>query len=238
MRATEGSVHVWRADLATIGDQPAQLLCKEERARAARILPERKRVLWARSRGVLRALLGRYLDRDPRTLRFVLGPHGKPGLLRDDTESVEDLRFNLSHSGSLALYAVTVGRAVGIDVEVPRRRVNELAVAERVLGSAHAQRLGDFGSQARARGLLRAWVTHEAVVKCRGVGLATPPEGPRPDDLWTAELDVGPPAAAAVAVAGGPCELRCRDWGPRAGVDVPSGYLGVDRSHQTARSQI
>ena len=160
--------------------------------------------MWARSRGVLRALLGRYLDRDPRTLRFVLGPHGKPALLRDDTESVEDLRFNLSHSGSLALYAVTVGRAVGIDVEVSRPRVNELAVAERMLGG--------LSSQARARGLLRAWVTHEATVKCLGVGLATPPKGPHPDDPWTAELDVGPPAAAAVAVAGGPCELRCYRW--------------------------
>src|SRR5271168_3240092 len=133
VRATDGVIHVWRADLTTIEDDLEDLLCAEELARASRILPERKRILWARSRGVLRALLGRYLDRDPRTLRFVVGPHGKPGLLRDDTESVEDLRFNLSHSGSLALYAVTVGRAVGIDVEVPRRRVNELAVAERVL---------------------------------------------------------------------------------------------------------
>jgi 4'-phosphopantetheinyl transferase len=212
VRGTAGVVDVWQADLARVEDRFGELLCAQEFARAARILPERKRVLWARSRGVLRALLGRYLDHDPRTLRFVLGPHGKPALLRDDTESVEDLRFNLSHSGSLALYAVTVGRAVGIDVEVPRRRVNELAVAERVLGAAQAQRLGGFDSQARARELLRAWVLHEAVVKCRGVGLATPLESPHPVDLWTAELDVGPPAAAAVAVAGGPCELCCYLW--------------------------
>ena len=80
VRATEGSVDIWRADLAAIGDRPEQLLCDEELARAVRIVPARKRALWARSRGVLRALLGRYLDRDPRTLRFALGPHGKPAL--------------------------------------------------------------------------------------------------------------------------------------------------------------
>ena len=138
---------------------------------------ERNRVLWARSRGVLRALLGRYLDRDPRKLRFVLGPHGKPALLFEGPGPATDLRFNLSHSGCLALYAVTVGRNVGIDVETPRRRVDELAVAERVLGSEQAQRLAGFKSDARAREFLRAWVAHEAVVKCLGLGLATPLEG-------------------------------------------------------------
>jgi hypothetical protein len=33
-----------------------------------------------------------------------------------------------------------------------------------------------------------------------------------PADLWTAELDVGPQAAAAVAVVGGRCELCCWEW--------------------------
>jgi phosphopantetheinyl transferase len=96
------------------------------------------------------------------------------------------LRFSLSHSGGLALIAVTAGREVGVDIECARERYT-----------------AEF---------LRAWVAHEAVVKCRGVGLATPPAGPHPDDPWTAELDVGPPAAAAVAVADGPCELRCYRW--------------------------
>ena len=68
-------------------------------SRAARILSERNRTLWIRSRGVLRALLGRYLERDPRELRFVLGPHGKPALGREGMDAGEDLRFNLSHSG-------------------------------------------------------------------------------------------------------------------------------------------
>jgi 4'-phosphopantetheinyl transferase len=211
VRATEGSVHIWRADLTGIGDRPTQLLCEEELARAARIVPARKRVLWARSRGVLRALLGRYLDRDPLDLCFALGPHGKP-TLSQEARATGDLRFNLSHSGGLALYAVTAGRAVGIDVEVARRRVDELAIAERVLGSEQARRMAGLNSRARARAFLRAWVAHEAVVKCLGLGLATPLTASPPPDLWTASIDVGPRAAAAVTVAGGPCELRRWDW--------------------------
>ena len=218
VRVTEGSVHVWRADLTTVEDDLEDLLCTEELARAAQIVHPRKRVLWARSRGMLRALLGRYLDRDPLDLRFALGPHGKPALSSEGhtrPEATGDLHFNLSHSGGLALVAVTAGRAVGIDVEVAaRRRVDELAVAARVLGDEQARRLAVFDSQARARAFLHAWVAHEAVVKCLGLGLglATPLEGSPPADLWTAAVDVGPRAAAAVAVAGGPCELRFRDW--------------------------
>lgn len=218
MRATAGVVvcagvvDVWQADLTAIGGRPRELLCEEELARAARILPERKRTLWARSRGVLRVLLGRYLDCDPRTLRFVLGPHGKPALLRDDTESVEDLRFNLSHSGGLALYAMTVGQEVGVDVEVPRRRVDELALAARVLGREQARRLASIEDPvSRAQRFTRAWVAHEAAMKCLGLGLAPPAETLR-DDLWSTQLDVGPGATAAIAVAGGRCELRCREW--------------------------
>jgi phosphopantetheinyl transferase len=243
-KATTGVVDVWRADLAGVGNELEDLLCPQERERAARIAPERSRgiapernrVLWARSRGVLRALLARYLDADPRTLRFELGTHGKPALAREEagpgmatgagvatgaheaTGAGEGLRFNLSHSGPLMLVAVTAGRNVGVDVERPRKRYTT-----------------EF---------LRTWVAHEAALKCRGsalIGLgsgltAAPPEaslqegllpegrlrggplpgGPLQGALWTAELDAGPQAAAAAVavedVGGGQCELRCWEW--------------------------
>lgn len=187
-RARKGIVHVWRADLVAVGDTLEDLLCADELARAARIVPERNRVLWARSRGVLRALLARYLDRDPLELRFVLGPHGKPALSPEGPAPAMDLRFNLSHSGGLALVAVSAGREVGVDIESARERYT-----------------AEF---------LRAWVAHEAAVKCHGGGLTTPRGDSPATDLWIAELDAGPQAAAAVAVAvdGGRCELRCYPW--------------------------
>jgi 4'-phosphopantetheinyl transferase len=197
VRASADSVHVWRADLAAIANVDGDdgwvedLLSADERARAARIVDRHRRVLWARSRGMLRALLGRYLDRDPCTLEFVFGPHGKPALLgAGPARAAAELRFNLSHAGGLALVAVSSGREVGVDIERPRERYT-----------------AEF---------LRAWVAREATVKCRGTGLIAPPplppQGSQEDGLWTAELDLGPDATAAVAIAGGRCELRCREW--------------------------
>jgi phosphopantetheinyl transferase len=195
VRARAGAIDVWWADLTAVGGELEQLLCAEERERAAQIVRERDRVLWARSRGVLRALLGRYLDRDPRTLEFVLGAHGKPALRQRAGLTAEgpggmgpagDLRFNMSHSGTLALYSITAGYEVGIDIERARQRYTP-----------------EF---------LRAWVAREAAGKCRGTGLATSGAAPSQDELWTAELDVGPDAAGAVAVEDGSCELCCWEW--------------------------
>lgn len=189
---------VWRIDLSRrTNDGLAELLCAQEHVRAERIVDARRRVLWARSRGVLRALLARYLDADPRELRFELGAYGKPMLRSEPRETCqdngsgagEDLCFSLSHSGELMLLAVTDGREVGVDVERARGRYT-----------------AEF---------LHTWTMREATVKCLGSGLTSAPiasEG-APDGMWTAELDVGPRAFAAIAVEGGEeCKLRPGEW--------------------------
>ncbi len=186
---------VWRVDLNRAADAGlTELLGAGERARAKRIVDARRRALWIRSRGVLRALLASHLDADPRELRFASGAHGKPALCeRAGVESRPgegpDLRFNLSHSGALMLLAVTAEREVGIDLERGRER----HTAES----------------------LRAWTVREARAKCLGLGLGAMAMAGEDTlgEMWTAELDVGPRAFAAVALAGPrACELRRRDW--------------------------
>jgi 4'-phosphopantetheinyl transferase len=220
----DATVHVWRADLETVGDELSGLLCGDERARAASFLHERDRRLWTRSRGVLRALLGRYLHVDARTLRFSAGAHGKPALLEefDDAsgpsvaaESAPStlISFNLSHSSKLALYAFTTTAAVGVDVELARRPIDVLAIAARIFGPAETRRLQELDRPTREREFLRAWVRHEAQLKCLGVGIGGAAEiDARQPKPWVAELEVGPQAAAAVAVQAPPRELRCWDW--------------------------
>src|ERR1700677_2321547 len=72
-RGAAGAVHVWRADLRAVDDELGELLCEQELARAERLLSHSDRVRWTRCRGVLRALLARYLGLDPRALEFSLG---------------------------------------------------------------------------------------------------------------------------------------------------------------------
>jgi 4'-phosphopantetheinyl transferase len=221
--APAGDVHVWRADLAAIPDELCGLLCGEERARAERLLSECGRQLWMRSRAVLRALLGRYLQRDPRELRFATGTHGKPALSVHSPEPGGEpeptpsagISFNLSHSGRLALYAFAATGAVGVDVELSRRPIDAVAIAARTFGPAEAERLAGLDPVTRQREFLRAWVRHEAALKCLGVGIGGADAGVEEPKPWVAELDVGPGTAAAVAVETPPQALHCWEWSLR-----------------------
>jgi 4'-phosphopantetheinyl transferase len=200
------SVHVWRVDLSALDDDLAELLSDEERARAERFTHDREQRLWMRSRGMLRTLLGRYLTVGPSALRLAVGVHGKPELPAESRIS-----FNLSHSRHLALYGFTDMGSVGVDVELPRRSIDEVALAARAFGPPEAQSLADLDRETRTREFLRMWTRHEAELKFRGIGMGGPPvdAGRKP---WIAELAVGSQAAAAIASQEPPRTLHCWDW--------------------------
>jgi 4'-phosphopantetheinyl transferase len=164
---------------------------------------------------LLRALIGRYLETEPDEVSFLIGKNGKP-TVRDNRpvrsrSPAARLHFSLSHSRHVALYAFTEIGPVGVDVEaIARRKINELAVAERVLGPAVRRRLGEFDAVARRREFLRAWTQHEAERKRSGVGLRSDrvmDEDGAP--AWSVDLALGPACVAAVAVSNPPTELCC-----------------------------
>jgi 4'-phosphopantetheinyl transferase len=205
-------VDVWRADLTADGERERELLSASEQQRAARFAREELGRRWGRARGILRALLGRYAGLDPRALQFAAGLHGKPSL-----DGAPRPRFNVSHSGGIALYAFALDREVGVDVELPRRQLDTLAIAERALGEVQAARLRALPPAEREREFLRGWVRYEAVLKCHGTGIGGADAGPTGPQPWLCELAIEPPGAAALAVEGAACEVRCWRWPAAAG---------------------
>lgn len=207
----QSAVEVWRVDLRAVGEDPLRLLCAAERERAARIANPARRALWMRGRGMLRKLLGGYLERSPGELYFVHGEHGKPALA--DPALRARLHFNLSHSGPLALYAFTAAAPVGVDLELTgTRERDETALAERAFGAAAARQLRQLDAPTRRREFLSMWVRHEAALKCLGRALTAGAGSSECDALWIEDLDVGAGAAAALAVQSAPLELRLREW--------------------------
>ena len=209
---TDGVVDVWYVDLSDRDAVAGRLLSEPERERAARFARPDDGARWAVARGTLRALLARHAGGDPRALRLVAGPHGKPELAGE-----QRLRFNLSHSGEVALYALALERDVGVDVELPRRAIDHVPIARRILGDAEAERLAALDPARREREFLRAWVRWEAALKCHGTGIGGAPAARDVAQPWIRELEMPAPAAAAVAVADGPCVVRCWRW-PAAGM--------------------
>jgi 4'-phosphopantetheinyl transferase len=168
---TGTDLHVWEANL----DAPAakvlrlrSLLSPDEVRRADRFRFERDRSRYTIGRGLLRELLGRYLAAAPETIRFRYGDHDKP--LLDGAE----LWFNLSHSGTLALYAVTRVAEVGIDVELEDDSFAQERIAERFFSPAEVANLRAFPSNQQGLAFMRCWTRKEAFIKARGDGLSLP----------------------------------------------------------------
>jgi len=166
-------VHVWRANLTVAAshvEELADVLSLDEQARASRypLMENRRRFIAARA--ILRTLLAHYVSQPPAELHFSYGPHGKPSLSAE-TE-LNSIAFNMSHSGDLALYAVARGRAVGIDVEWQRPRVNFMRIAERFFSIEECEALYALPESARHAAFYRCWTRKEAYVKARGDGIA------------------------------------------------------------------
>jgi 4'-phosphopantetheinyl transferase len=169
-----GEVHVWRARLDLAGARLQQLwdsLSADERERAGRFHFRRDREHFVAARGVLRNVLSRYLGAEPRLLRFTYDAYGKPSLCG---EAVDQLRFNLSHSNGLALYAVTLGREVGVDVEWVREDFASLEIAEHFFSPREVSALRALPPGERTQAFFDCWTRKEAYIKARGEGLSHP----------------------------------------------------------------
>lgn len=230
-----GEVHVWQAHLDLAAPRVAaleRLLDADERARAARFRAVEPRARYIASRGLLRALLARYLGTEPHRLAFHCGRHGKPALAAESGASA--LRFNVSHSDGLALYAVTCGCEIGVDLERVRAEVAVMSIATRFFSQREVAALRALPPPLQTGAFFRGWTRKEAYIKARGSGLAMAldsfdvalaPDQPaallatRDDpgevDRWSLhDLTPAPDYAAALAVEGACRRVRCLRWNP------------------------
>ncbi len=165
-------VHVWSAHFGrnTLrNDHFQNLLSNTERERARRYKFETDRSRFIATRSALRLLLGRYLETDPATIEFELAEFGKPRISGD-----HELEFNVSHSGSRALFAFTRSRPIGVDLEDAGRRVEIFAVASRFFSSSEFLELSLLSNDDQQTGFFNCWTRKEAFIKAVGSGLSFP----------------------------------------------------------------
>jgi 4'-phosphopantetheinyl transferase len=225
-------VHLWRVFIsgAAASDAAAAgALSEDERTRASRFRFEADRGRFVASHAALRRILASYLGATPATLAFGTGAHGKPFL--DAPAHGRSLRFSLSHSGDLALVAVSLGRDLGVDVEQVRPRGDLEGFAARYFSPRERDALARIPPGGRLRAFFEFWTLKEAYLKACGDGLVraldafdvTVGDAPsrlvavrdRPGDAarWSLHrVEVGEDFVAALAVEGQDWQLRRLDW--------------------------
>jgi 4'-phosphopantetheinyl transferase len=182
VRLEPDTCQLWRVDLTSSVEFP-QILDVAERERAARFRFDDDRRRFVASHVALRCTLGHLLDRDPRQISFRAGQHGRPSLATGG-----GLEFNMSHSGDLALIAVSRVAPIGVDIEVAREVPRALDLARRFLHPDEASLVEQAAMSDRSRVFLTCWSRKEAVLKSTGIGLT----------LDTRTFDVGATAEEKV----------------------------------------
>ena len=229
------AVHVWTAQFEPFRrrlEAFSEILAPDERQRAARFQFDRDRDRFIVGRALLRTILAGYLGTDPAQLVFDYGPHGKPAL--GPGQNPDQVRFNLSHSGGLFVYAMARAREVGLDIELIRPVENQEAIARRYFTPAEAAALNAHFPPDSQRLFFTTWTRREALAKGLGLGLGLAAPGRQiqtlrlsaklPDIVevddpagarrpWELrDVPVGPEYAAALAGEGAGWELLSREW--------------------------
>ena len=149
-------------------------------------------------RDAVRSILATRLGRVP---EIVVDPMGKP-VLADGA-----LAFNVSHSGTLALVAISGHGPIGVDVELHDTRRDLIGLARRFFTAGEAAMV-----VADPKQFWRLWCRKEAWLKARGTGLSTPlsevdVRGDVPG-WFIADLEIASGYSAAVAREGAPGDVQ------------------------------
>src|SRR5215216_1086042 len=226
-------VHVWRAQLELPSSQVQRLrgiLTDDELDRAKRFSFERDRQRFIAARGILRCILSRYTTIYPSHLRFYYNPYGKPFLAPEFSSYL--LNFNLSHSDSMALYAITRNMEIGVDVERVRSDFDYEEIAKRFFSANEVAILHTIPTEKKLEAFYTCWTRKEAYIKAYGKGLSLPLDSfdvsfapwepamllitkvePQERSLWTLlDVEPGPGYRGALAVKGIGCSFRYWEW--------------------------
>ena len=162
------------------------ILSDAEKGRAKRFVFEADRRRFVIARARLRELLGARLGIKPARVELAYGEHGKPSLAR--TYESSRLRFNTSHCGDLAVYALATGREVGVDVEAVRWMGDAEEVAARFFSRRENRVFRSLDHLQKPLGFFNCWTRKEAFIKAIGDGLSYPL------DRFDVSLEPGQPA--------------------------------------------
>lgn len=166
-------IHIWRAKLdlsENFIQKLRETLSIDEKLRAKQFRFDKDRNHFITARGILRNILGKYLNVEPSRFEFRYGNNGKPALSKTFGNGI--IHFNLSHSEGLAIYVFTRDQEIGVDLE----NIGKLENIEKIVESFFSRReKADFCTlpqSSKNAAFINYWTIKEAYLKAIGTGLS------------------------------------------------------------------
>jgi 4'-phosphopantetheinyl transferase len=223
LKLRPSDVHVWcrkTSDLRVDASRAAdQYLSTEERVRRDRLHSPADRRDFAIAHDLVRRTLSYYADIRPADWVFTANAYGKPSI--DNSEAhLAAISFSLSHTTGCVGCGVTLGKALGIDIECGNRPLSVQEIADRHFSNVETAWLRRHPDETRGIAFTELWTLKEAFLKAVGVGLSgslaaasfrfeepgqilfEPPLGVEHAAWHFALFDLGSSFRLAIAVAG------------------------------------
>lgn len=175
VKLNKNEVHIWCASLDLSNNclsRLAQTLSNDENIKARRFYFEKDRRDFIIGRGILRSIIGSYLNEKPSKLQFNYGPYGKPYLIKEFDGF--DLRFNLAHSRGLAIYAFTRNREIGVDLEYAYLPEDSEKLVAGFFSEEEKAVWFSLPTEQKPEALFVCWTRKEAYIKAVGGWLDKP----------------------------------------------------------------
>lgn len=164
-----GIIDIWSWSLDAFDPDLAAMLSSEEIARASRFVQPRDGQRFIAGRAGLRRILARYLAVAPRRLGLTYNVFGKPQIAGSNRRQ---LHFNLSHTETTAMLAVSDHYQVGIDIETIKPLKED--IAGHFFSQKEYMTLKTLAPEEYLQAFYRLWTRKEAFLKALGVGLSLP----------------------------------------------------------------
>ena len=156
-----GSISVAVASVQELPAAVMSSLARAEVERASEFKASHRRLQYLCTRALLRALLQHHTGEAASSHELTSSDKGKPICLGGPAISI-------AHSGNLIVCAATDRSEIGVDIEMPRKRINVDGIANRYFAADEASWLA---TQPEDR-FYMLWVLKEAWLKAKGVGIA------------------------------------------------------------------
>jgi 4'-phosphopantetheinyl transferase len=144
--------------------------CEIEKSRRFYFQKDRQRYI--QSHAILRMILGKELGVLPGAVQFTTNPYGKPYIISDGQQP--GLFFNISHSQTGLLIALSRGIECGVDIEYQRDDFPSNEIAERFFSKKEFEVFKALPETQKKEAFFNCWTRKEAFIKAKGMGLSIP----------------------------------------------------------------
>jgi phosphopantetheinyl transferase len=164
-----GSIHMWSVRYASLDRYfplLSTLVSPEEEHKAAGFKKSDDTRRYTLRQGILRVILGQYIQEDPEKIQIVRKKSGKPDLHLDGRYS--DVRFSLSHTDEMVCLGITRTYEIGLDIVKTNSTLPFPEIEHYLFTPGERRWIEQTLLEQRSLPFFRIWSLKEALLKATG----------------------------------------------------------------------